>query len=614
MCGINGFNFSDEKLIQQMNNKLKHRGPDDMGYFMNNNISLGHTRLSIIDLSEKGHQPMISFNNNYIITYNGELYNLKEIKEELETSGLKFISNSDTEVILNAYIAYGKNCLKKFNGIFAFAIWDKKNQEIFAARDNFGVKPFFYYLKDNKFIFSSEIKGILEHRVDKELDFDSLNLYFRFLYISGPQTIFKNIKKLSPGHYLTFKNNNLEIKKYYNLSTQKINYSFAESKELVKITFDQAVKRQLISDRPLGIFLSGGIDSTAILGAMSNIVSYKIKTFTVKFDVDIQTEKFNIDSDLARKNSEFYNTEHHELLVRSQDVIDNFENIVYSMDDLVSNHAQSATYLLAKLTKEKVDVVLGGDGGDEIFGGYSRYYYYNLIDKFQKIPKHLRKNFINQYLFKILNKEQIYNKLNVSNGVDLLWEFRAQKDSMLNRFLKPNINNLSKAKEIITKKYFNEEFDNYTEKMMRVDLDDWLVDESLIKTDKLTMAFGLEERVPLLDKDLVELAMSISNKYKINNKDQGKYIFKEAVRDYLPDNIYNKPKTGWFSPAAKWLRSDLKAMAYEVLSEDYNVNTKDMFDFKEIKKILDNHINQKEYALNTIWSLITWQIWYKLYK
>ena len=385
MCGINGFNFSDERLIQKMNKKVKHRGPDDLGYFVDNGISLGHTRLSIIDLSEKAHQPMFSLDNNYVITYNGELYNFKEIRKELKNKGFKFISNSDTEVVLNSYIAYGKDCLQKFNGIFSFAIWDKKKKQLFAARDYFGVKPFFYYFKNNKFIFSSEIKSILEYNIDKELDYQSLNTYFRFLYIPGPQTIFKNVKKLLPGNYLIFKDNKLEISKYYNLSNEKKNYSFIKAKELVKDKFDKAVKRQLVSDRPLGVFLSGGIDSTAILGSMSKLVDHKIKTFTVKFDIDIEKDKFNIDSELAKKTSKYYNTDHNELLVTAKDVVNNLEKVVYHMDDLVSNHTQIATYLLAKMSKNKVDVVLGGDGADEIFGGYSRHLYYNLVDIFLKI-------------------------------------------------------------------------------------------------------------------------------------------------------------------------------------------------------------------------------------
>lgn len=614
MCGINGFNFSNEELIGQMNKKLTHRGPDDVGDFIDSSISLGHTRLSIIDLSSRGHQPMFSADGRYVIVYNGELYNFLEIKKDLQSRGVSFFSNSDTEVILSAYLAYGVDCLEKFNGIFSLAIWDKKDKRLFAARDQIGVKPFFYYYKDDKLIFSSEIKSILIHQIDKELDYQSLNTYFRFLYIPGPQTIFKHVKKLLPGHYLIWQNHNLEIKQYYNLSIPQKNYSFLETKTLVRSEFDKAVERQLISDRPLGVFLSGGIDSTAILGSMSRLVNHQIKTFTVKFDIDIERDKFNIDSDLAKKNSQYYHTEHHELLVTAKDVANNLEDVVYHMDDLVSNHTQVATYLLAKAAKQEVDVVLGGDGADEIFGGYSRYYYYNLIEKFQRIPKFLRKNFVNHNIANFFGKGDVYRKLNVNTALDLFWEFNAQSEAMVNRFLKKDFNNQMQSKDLWQKYYFNQLSGGMTEQLMVVDLKAWLIDESLIKSDKLTMAHGLEERVPILDKNLVALAMSIPNKYKINKKDQGKFIFKEAVKDYLPEYIYNKPKTGWFSPAAKWLRTDLKSLAYEVLSEDYNLDTKDMFDFVAIRKILDNHIDKKEYALNTIWALINFQIWYKLFK
>ncbi|MFA6308016.1 MAG: asparagine synthase (glutamine-hydrolyzing) [Patescibacteria group bacterium] len=614
MCGINGFNFRDENLIKQMNNKIKHRGPDDLGVFLDDIFSLGHVRLSIIDLSQRGHQPMFSSDKNYIIIYNGELYNFEKIKKDLKSKGFKFTSNTDTEVILNSYIAYGEKCLDKFNGIFSFAIFDKKKKKLFAARDHFGVKPFFYYFKDNKFIFSSEIKSILEHNVDKSLDFDSLNLYFRFLYIAGPRTIFKNIKKLQASHYLILQNNKLEIKRYYRVPQEKKDFSFPEAKEIIRTNFDKAVERQLISDRPLGLYLSGGIDSTAILGSMSKLVNHKIKTFTVKFDTKIEEDKFNIDSQLAKKTSDYYKTDHYELLVKPKEVAENLEKVIYHMDDLVSNHTQTATYLLSKLAKGQVAVVLGGDGGDEIFGGYERHYYYNLIDKFQKIPKIIRDNYINKSLSNAFGRQDIYNKLNTKNEFDLFWQFRAQKEKMVKRFLKSDIINLDNTKQILKTQYFSKNSKSYMDYLMMVDLDTWLVDESLTRSDKLTMAFGLEERVPILDKDLVETAFAIQSSYKIRNKYQGKYIFKEAVKDYLPDYIYDKSKTGWFSPAAKWLRTDLKDLAYQTLANDYNPDTSEFFDFDEIRKILDNHIDKKEYALNTIWSLITFQIWYKLFK
>jgi len=484
----------------------------------------------------------------------------------------------------------------------------QKNEELFIARDHFGIKPIFYYFKNNKFIFSSEIKSILEHNIEKEIDLESLDLYFRFLYINAPKTIFKNIKKLEAGHFLTLKDGKIDFEKYYNLSNIENKYSYDEAKEILRNKFDKAVKRQLVSDRPLGIFLSGGIDSTAILGSMSKLVNQKIKTFTVKFDTN--EEKFNEDSFFAKKNSKYYNTEHHELIVSPKDFRENIENVVYHMDDLVSNPIQLATYLLSSKTKEHVDVVLGGDGGDEIFGGYDRYYYYNLIDNFQKIPKILRDNRVNYEIAKLIGKTGEYKKIN-STGIDLFWEFAAQKESIIKRFLKDEIRNLDRSKEIISNKHFVSEFKKYANYMMKVDLSTWLSDESLSRSDKLTMAFALEQRVPILDKELVDFAFSIPVSYKLDTKRQGKKIFKEALRDYLPDYLYNKPKSGWFSPTAKWLRTGLKDMAYEVLSPDYNTNTQQFFDFDAIKSILDNHIEKKEYALNTIWSLINFQIWYR---
>lgn len=612
MCGINGFNFRDKHLVQKMNNRIKHRGPDDEGVFIDDGVSLGHVRLAIIDPSSKGHQPMMSSDGTHVIVYNGELYNFPELKKELENKNYVFRSNTDTEVVLNAYLEYGDRCLEKFNGMFAFAIWNKRSKELFAARDHIGIKPFFYYYHNKKFVFSSEIKSILFHNIRRELNITALNLYFRFSYVNGPETIFENIYKLLPAHYLKLKNDEFEIKRYWKLEDKTEINSFTEARQRTRETFDDAVKRQLISDKPLGLFLSGGIDSTAILGSMSKNVSHRIKTFSVKFATDIQEEKFNADSEFAQKTSQFYKTDHNELLINAKDVSDYIEEIVYCMDDLVSNHTQIAPYLLSRMAKQQVDVVLSGDGGDEIFGGYKRYYYYNLIKKWQKIPKSLRKNSLLQGMAKILNYENIYRKINLSN-LELFWQFRSQNESLVQRILKPEYNQEKEVKDELKRKHFSEEFRNYASDMMRVDIASWLVDESLTKSDKLSMAWGLEQRVPVLDKELVELAFAIPEKFKIHQRNQGKFIFKEAVKDYLPDYIYDKPKTGWFAPSAKWLRTGTKDLAYEILSENYNQDTKEFFNFNEIAKVLDNHLAQREYALNIIWALITFQIWYKLF-
>jgi len=615
MCGINGFNFRDSDLIEKMNKEINYRGPDGDGIFIDENLSLGHRRLSIIDLSPKASQPMNSFDNRHVIVFNGEIYNFKELKKELEND-YPFKSNSDTEVILAAYKKWGHDCASKFNGIFAFAIWDKDHKELFLVRDHLGIKPLFYYFDGSKFIFSSEIKAILKHNIDRKLNISALNYYFRFLYINGPETIWQNIYKVPPASYLLFKNNQVKIEKYWQITDFQDYNNRNEIKEILKKTMSRAVKRQLIADVPVGLFLSGGIDSTIILGLMSESTSGPIKTFSLGFDIDIKDDKFSSDYLLARETASHYKTDHHELIIGPQDIAGNLEKVIWQMDDLVANPTQFSIFLLSELVKKNgIKVVLGGDGGDELFGGYDRYYYYNLIEKLHRLPKILRDNSINQVIFSLLGKNKIYEKLNLTEQIDIFWSFRAQKEKIVSRFLKPEISDLRSVRDYVNKNNFQSisQSLDLAKMMMKVDVDTWLVDQSLAQSDKMSMVWGVEQRIPILDKEMVELANKIPTKYKINNSKQGKLIFKEALREYIPDSIYNKQKTGWFAPTAKWLRTGMKDMAYEILSESYNPEVKDFFDFSAIKEILDNHIYGREYALNTIWSLINFQVWYKQY-
>ncbi len=612
MCGINGFNFKDENLIRSMVAETKHRGPDSDGVFLDDGISLGHNRLSIIDLSENGRQPMFNQAKDLVIVFNGEIYNYQEIKKELSENGVEFFSNSDTEVILKAYEKYGKDCVKKFNGIFAFAIWDKRKKELFAARDQFGVKPFFYFFDGQKFIFSSEIKGILKHGIKRELDLDSLNAYFRFLYIAGPRTIFKNIYKLQAGHCLLLSGMDIKIEKYWQFD----DFGKIEDREAVKEKtrelLSNAVKRQLIADVPVGLFLSGGLDSNIMLALMAEQYPGKIKTFSVGFDVGVNRDKFNADAELAKKSSSFYGTDHHEIFMNGKDALSNVEKVTWHLDDLVSNTSQISTYMLAQLASKDVKVVLSGDGGDELFGGYPRYYYCRMIERWRKIPSAVRNGFLSNKIFKMLKKGEYYEKLNLESDFKVFCSFAMQKEKILSRFLKPVLfsseGNFLKMENL----YFSGSMpEDITSRIMLADMQTWMIDESLTRSDKMCMAHGLEQRVPFLDIDVARFAMKIPTRFKINSKVQGKLILKQAMKDKLPEYIYDKEKTGWMSPVSTWLRTDLKDFAYEVLSDNFNQGTKEFFDFSEIKKILDNHISQKEYALNTIWSLITFQLWYR---
>lgn len=612
MCGINGFNFKDQSLIQAMVKKTSHRGPDDCGFFVDENISLGHNRLSIIDLSAAGHQPMLSPDNNLAIIYNGEIYNFLEIKKELEAKGYTFKSKTDTEVILFGFQEWGVKVFEKLNGIFSLAIWDKRNETLYLARDPFGVKPLYYYWQNNKFIFSSEIKSILEHPIKKVLNTKALNVYFRFLYIPEPETAFQNIFKLPAGNYLILKNKQVDIKRYYQLPLAKEYIDYQQAKNDLRQTFDQAVKSQLMSDRPLGLFLSGGFDSTAILGAMQQHAQQPIKTFTVGFKTDIDYEKYNADAILAKKTAEYYHTDHQQIDISTQDIIDNFFKVAYQVDDLVSNHIQVANYLLANFAKQKVDVILGGDGGDELFAGYERYYLNYWIDRWQRFPQQLRDNFLTRNIAKIAKKDSLLQKINTSDPQSRFFSYMAQKESQVASILHQEIND-RQAVDDYWQPFFVDIGQGYTKDSMMLDIKTWLAEESLLRSDKLSMAWALEQRVPILDKRMVELAFRVPNKWKINNRQQGKKIFIDALQDYFPGYLFSEKKRGWFSPAAKWLRGDLKYFAQELLSPNFNRDTQQYLDFDKINILFNGHISQKEYALNMIWAVMTFQAWYKEY-
>ena len=603
MCGINGFNFNNRTLIEKMNDKIQHRGPDGEGFYLDNNVSLGHCRLSIIDLSDNGKQPMFNEGKSLCLIFNGEIYNFEELRNNLKEKGHRFFSNTDSEVILHLYEDHKEDCVKFLNGIFAFAIWDIKNRELFLARDRVGVKPLYYYWDSSsssgqaRFIFSSEIKAILEHDIKREIDLDALNHYFRLMYVSAPLTMFKNIYKLPQAHYLKLSLGNTQhltsniqhlVHRYWDVKDFKEIDSKEEIIGKIQDLMKKSVKGQLISDRPVGVFLSGGIDSTSVLGLTREFKKDKIKTFSVGFEIEDPNNKFNADLGLARETAKFYNTEHHELMVSSKDILENIEKVIYHLDEPIAEPTQTATFLLSEIAKKEVAVVLGGDGGDELFGGYKRYYYSYILDRYMPISP----NFL---------MAKIYAK------------FMFQKEQEIAKILNRDINNAG-----TTRKFFRKKTKNYhagfAKNFMLTDLNTWLVDESLMRTDKMTMAHGLEQRVPILDHYLVELAMKIPSKYKMASKEQGKAIFIEAMKQYLPEHILKSDKKKvWLTPMSEWLRGDLNEFAKEVLSPDYCSETKKYFDFNGIKDTFNQHINKEKYNLNIIWALITFNVWYKKY-
>lgn len=604
MCGISGFSTfggsalggNNRILIERMNAKIRHRGPDQEGFYLDENISLGHRRLSIIDLSENGKQPMFNEDKSLCIVFNGEIYNFQELKNDLEKGGHKFYSKTDSEVILHLYEEHKEVCLEYLNGIFAFAIYDIKNKELFMARDRIGVKPLYYYYKDDRFIFSSEIKAILEHDIKREVNLDALNYYFRLMYVPAPLTMFQNIYKLPQAHYLKLSLNNikhqiLSVKpqRYWDIEDFSDLKSKQEIIEKIQDLMKKSVKGQLISDRPVGVFLSGGVDSTSVLGISREFLSGQIKTFTVGFDVSDPNNKFNADLGLARETSKFYNTEHHELMVSSKDVLKNIEKVIYHLDEPIAESTQIATFLLSELAKKEVAVVLGGDGGDELFGGYKRYYYSYLLNKYKATK-------IMPFLKPMVHKR-----------------FMFQKEGEIGKILNKDVNRVRATKEFFRKKYFkNVSVNDYEKMFMLTDLKTWLTDESLMRSDKMTMAHGLEQRVPVLDHQLVELAMKTPSKYKMKDENQGKAIFIEAMKQYLPEHILkSEKKKVWMTPMSEWLRTDLNNFAKSVLNINYCPESQKYFNFNGIDQVLKGHVERKKYNLNLIWAIIVFQIWYK---
>jgi len=604
MCAINGFNWKDQNLILKMNEVTQHRGPDGTNIFLNDQITLGHNRLSIIDLSNEANQPMKSSDEKLVISFNGEIYNFRELKNEL-SNFYEFKTKSDTEVILASYRKWGKECVEYFNGIFSFVIWDEERRELFLARDHAGIKPFYYYLENGKFIFSSEIKAILTHNIERKISEKALSLYLHLLYTPEPYTMFEGINKFPASSRAIFKNNTLSIETYkLKEFSKKIDPSYVN----LQTTIDEAVERQMISDRPVGVYLSGGIDSTVIADALSRTHN-NIDTFSVGFDLreDEDREKFNADFFLARQTSKYYKTNHHEVMISAEEALSLFERAVINMDEPVSNPTEIAMLKLASFAKRKVAVVLSGEGGDELFGGYERYRLSAIANLYSLLPKFIRN---------VLSIFKPFEKANIPRGIKRLKRFMFQKDNVLKEVIKKG----SLFSDEITESFFKEKFapelenKDFENSLMKIDQKTWLIDEALLRSDKMSMAYGLEVRVPFLDAAVINFSDNLPTSKKVSLVGT-KIALKEAYKERLPKFILNQPKRGWFSPAAKWLRHpEFIDFAKEVLSPNYYEPTSSIFNWEGVNSMLTDHVEKKRYNLNTLWSLLTFQIWAKHYK
>ena len=618
MCGITGKIYFDRNHkvelaeLKRMTNSIIHRGPDDEGHYINGNVGLGFRRLSIIDL-KTGHQPLSNSDSSIWITFNGEIYNFKELKADLEKRGYRFKTNTDTEVIVNLYEEYGENCLSYLRGMFAFVIWDDRKKQLFGARDRFGIKPFYYYLDAEKFVWGSEIKAInASNGIKKEIDIRALDSYFAYGYITGNnQSIYNSIKKLEPAHYFIikpFESNNIKIQKYWDIAFEP-DYSKTEDQWVDEIvnTLSESIKMRLISDVPLGAFLSGGIDSSSVVALMSEVSNDPVKTFSIGF----KEEKYN-ELQYARLIAKRYKTEHHEMIVQPES-IELLPKLIKAYDEPFADSSAIPTYYVSKFAREYVTVVLSGDGGDELFAGYDAF------PKMMQLNKNPINNaFTNKFVFKNINKiipDYLYGKgysYYLSKDKDNIGAFFCmwkdyERKKLYNDETITSLNDyMAENKKLLLLKNSDSDF---LSRMQELHIKTYLVDDILTKVDRASMMNSLETRVPLLDHKFAELTFRIPSDLKLkgNNK---KYILKKALASFLPDEVINHRKQGFAIPLAYWFKDDLKDYAYDVLTGSSS-KTLDYFNKKAIITIIKHHQKGMRDYSGKLWSLLFLNEWLK---
>ena len=622
MCGIVGqFNFNKKSVLEtdilKMNKKIEHRGPDDLGTFIHENIGLGHTRLSIIDLSKNGHQPMSDSSKRFWITYNGEIYNFKELRNNLKKDGIDFKSETDTEVIIYLFKKYGPECLKYLRGMFAFAILDREKKELFLARDRVGQKPLKYYHDQNKFIFASELKAIFTNpEIKKEINLEAIDEYLTFKYIPAPKTGFKNIFKLPPAHYMIIKENGKKIiKKYWDLNYEKkLKLNEEEILEKVEEKLKESVGLRLMADVPLGAHLSGGIDSSLIVALMSELSNKQLNTFSIGFK-----EKEYNELPYAKLVAEKYKTNHHEFIINPQ-ALEILPEIAYQYEEPYADASAIPTWYLSKITRKNISVALNGDGGDENFAGYERYRAMQLYYTFKSIPLKKSAGILNSILFRITN-----NKIFAKATKQLQADYSSPENFYLSiiEYLNPNdkrklynqnLQNTLKVKlnNSIQKEnknlFANTSNLNWLDQVLKIGILTHLPDDLLVKIDMASMAFGLEIRSPFLDHELLELSAQISPELKLKGN-QKKYILKKIAEKYLPSECIYRPKQGFSVPLEHWFKDELnKYIETKIL----NKNFLDFgFDKNYIKEILEKHQTKKENNENKLYSLLMLSLWFE---
>jgi asparagine synthase (glutamine-hydrolysing) len=617
MCGIAGlYNFRsgrpvEPETLRTMGACLAHRGPDDEGYYHEGPLGLAHKRLTILDTSSRGRQPMFSEDAQVSIIFNGEIYNFLELRAELEDRGHTFRTRTDTEVLLRLYRTEGEAMLEKLNGMFAFAIWDRRAQSLFIARDRLGIKPLYYTISGDGITFASEVKALLavspaEPRVDLEM----LDAYMSLGYVPTERTLFAGIEKLQPGWSLRVDRDGLRFRQYWDLHPDPEEMG---EEECIRRSVDllrDSVRLQLRSDVPLGVFLSGGVDSSAVVALMHEMGIRDIRTFTVAYDFGPAYDETRWSRMVARK----FNTIHREIFVSPEAFQELIPHLVWHMDEPVTESAAISLYFVSKLAREDVVVVLSGEGSDEVFGGYPIYKYMALLERYRRLPGALRRGVINPALNFLGGKWKKYTDLSNRPLAERYTGVSFYETPVKNSLLKPEVRNLfngSSMPGLIGRYYEKTEGLDPLLQMMYLDVKSWLPDDLLIKADKMTMATSVELRVPFLDHRVVELGGRIPPRYRIKRWTT-KYILKKAMEPYLPKEILYRGKMGFPTPLALMFKGELRGYVEDVLGSDQFLD-RGYFQPEMVRRMLREHASGEQDHHRVLWQLLVLEEWHRTF-
>lgn len=612
MCGISGF-YGDfpEDFLFRMNNIMVHRGPDDSGTYCNKNIGLAHRRLSIIDLGG-GRQPISNEDNTVWIVFNGEIYNFQKLRSQY-LSNHQFKTRSDTEVILHLYEEFGEKCIDHLRGMFAFAIWDEKKRKLFIARDRFGIKPLYYAQSSRGFIFASELKALLEtDSLARKVDKEALNLYMTFRYVPGARTMIDAIKKLEPGHYLVCQDGKITITQYWDLNFQKDeNQTEQDCSRALTDILREAIDLRLISEVPLGAYLSGGLDSSFMVGLMSQLMSKPVKTFTAGFEGGWHDESRH-----AAIVAEKFATDHR-LLKTNPDAVSVLEKVVWHLDEPLGDAATIPTFLLSKLTRKYVTVILSGEGADELFAGYDKYKVLYYSDKYSSL--------FCSPLFSFLGR-LFANNIKLQRGFDLLASQKETSQTYLNlvsvfteqekaELFGQELTDLKGEADAplkLVEKYlqYGEKKGDYLDRLMYLDIKTWLPNDVLLKNDKMTMAHSLEARVPFLDHKFAEYVMTIPTRLKLKGLSE-KYILRKAMQGMVPKSITKRRKHGFTVPIAQWMQGELRKVVDTLFSPE-RIREKGFWNYQAIEKLRQKDLANPFYR-RQFWTMVSFELWHRIF-